>query len=191
MKISIDERDLIGWQSVELYIKERQYLLNQQEYNIVKKICENLGATSEYHLGICDFKEKDLVDGIAVFIFEREREDDFHCWSNIKKKDEEEKRRRQIHLEITDVENAYLLKSYVNERNYLLNSKEYLLVQQKAMNMKIKKRTFQPMHIKEGIYQMDLKNQIEGCCTYQVENEEIFFHVMSYHPYARERKKGI
>jgi len=62
MKISIDERDLIGWQSVELYIKERQYLLNQQEYNIVKKICENLGATSEYHLGICDFKEKDLVD---------------------------------------------------------------------------------------------------------------------------------
>ena len=81
MRISIDERDITNILELEQYFKERQYIINWQEFEIITKLARSLNPIDiQYH----KIYEKNYF--IVVFIYRGELYDKFYCWTKLEYK---------------------------------------------------------------------------------------------------------
>ena len=189
MKISIESKDIVNYLDLEMYIKERNYLINHQEYLLLhKKALELQAKTLKYEKGKRDFYGSAVIDGIAVFVFEDKNKKEFHCWTNVLEISEEEERKRMLSIAIEEVSSIYDLYRYVEERNFLLSGIEEGFVQDKARELKVSSIKLDTNV--QGSSNETLKNQTIAIHHYEWDNGFRFsIHLMPYHPTRLERKK--
>lgn len=125
LKISVDERDIHSYLDLEQYIIERGYLLNYQEFVTILKITKRLKPEKiKFSKGKSDRYPREMVFGIVVLIFTDMYGKEFHCWSNVAPPSNDLPRKRIMNYNKEDITTKETLYAYLNERNYLLNTRE-------------------------------------------------------------------
>ena len=163
MRISIDTRDIYDYLDVEAYIKERDYIINPKECELLKEKCESIGVL-----------ETTLELDQIKFLFQTQKKENFYCWSNIKK-GSEEPRERIITYNHEDLTNKELINFYLEERNRLINQKEFNILSKLVMTMN-------PNVVKyeTGNFIGNVKNQTAGIWRCYFGNYELWTNIMYF-----------
>ncbi len=193
-KITIDERDIYNYLDIELYIKEREYLVTQKEALLLKTKANLLKAKKiMFNKGDYDHFPKELVEGILVMIFQDSYGREFHCWTNVAFQNPDQERFRKLQLEVEDIKDPETFNQYVTERNHLLNCAENneIAIWLRHNHFPVKIIRFENDHLKDNSWQF-LKNQVVGITHYILKNDYyVWAHNMHYHDKTRVRKKDV
>jgi len=152
LKCSIDERDVNGYLTLEQYLIERNFCINYEEWQLLLKK-QNLlqmkidflegkkiiGSTKDILLHQTEIRpqENNDLEGLAVFLknIPRERKQ-IKLFCNVKKISREQERKRNMLYNLDEIKDIETLNKYLDERNRLLNDKEYTLLQEKVRELK-------------------------------------------------------
>lgn len=193
-KITIDERDLYSYLDIELYIKEREYLVTQKEALLLKNKANLLKAKKiMLNKGDHDHFPKELVEGILVMVFLDDYGRQFHCWTNVALQNPNQVRFRKMHLNVEDIKVPESFNQFVIERNHLLNCAENnevaVLLRDKHLPIKIIR--FENDRLKDNSWAF-LKNQVAGTTHFIFENNYyVWTHNMYFQEKTRVRKKEV
>lgn len=201
MRISIDERDITNFLELEQYFKERCYLINWQEFELISEIAKGLNPIDIQYRAI---HEKDYF--IVIYSYSNEPYDKFYCWSKVGKEREHAPRRRFVQKNVEEVNTLSSLYYYLMERSMLLNSREFALLAQtlscwnvmasyqdckvKSVNWVDIESEKKAIYIPSGI---DAHNQVTA--RYYISFEQLGrtinldTYIMHYNRFARERRR--
>lgn len=187
MRISIDERDVTSILDLELYIKERDYCLNCQEYDIFLKLSSKfLILETIYHKD----ESSDLHKIAILFSYYSKT---FWCWTYVNFHDFRAPRRRNIlrhSEELLFLEDYYF---YFKERNFLINTQEFLQIKFDPYNWSLVEREWRNLSSDE-INKIPISNQAAAIYTMGFcKNDEITrisTYVSKYNPYSLERRRN-
>lgn len=183
MRISIDERDIYDYLDMELYIKEREYLLYDSEYQLLLMKAQNLKIIEEFYVkGAHEGIYRDDIDGKMTIAFQDKNHPKakFYCWSNVKKNYGEYPRKRQMQLNHEDIHNVLDANQYLEERNRLINDREYT-------------ELIQSISIPNQKFTCDvipsIVNQSVGVWHGNIDHYDLWAYQMYYKPNVLERRR--